>query len=157
MSVPLKCPMANHSRRLPESQRASSRTPKLPELLCPIVTRRSRNSHEPRIAAGTTHPEGRTWPDETHLSAGRFQSFRDVVDRCLLGFADLLAVLPVSGCDFVGQRDDEAAIFFDLFRRGLPLKQSDGITQVLQSVLLELLGRVIPRVIPLRFRRHDVI
>lgn len=71
---------------------------------------------------------GERGPDETHLSAGRLQSFRDVVDRCLLGFADLLAVFPVSGCDFVGQRDDEAAIFFDLFRRGLPLKQSDGIT-----------------------------
>ena len=34
----------------------------------------------------------------------RVQSFRDVVDCLLLGLAHFLIMLPVSGCDFVGQR-----------------------------------------------------
>ena len=39
----------------------------------------------------------------------------------LLGLAHFLAVLSVSGCDILGQRDDEPAIFVDLFRRRLAL------------------------------------
>ena len=96
-------------------------------------------------------------PRQRFLPDSCVQGSRDVVDRRLLGLADFLTVLPVSSCDFVGQRDDEPAIFVDLCRRGLALKQSDRITQVLQSVLLELLGRVIVRVIPLRFGRDDLI
>jgi hypothetical protein len=57
----------------------------------------------------------------------------------------------------VGERDNEPTIFVDLFWRRLPLQQSGRVTEVLQPVLPELFQRVVVRVIPLRFRRDDVI
>ena len=91
------------------------------------------------------------------LSDGRVQSLRDVVDRRLLGLTDVVTMLPVSRCDLVGQGDDEPAILFDLVRRGLGLEQRDRITKALQSVLSQLLGRAVVRVIHLRFRRDYLI
>ncbi len=65
------------------------------------------------------------------LTEGRVQGSRDVVDRRLLGLAHFLTMFPVSGSNFVGQGDDEPALFVDLFRRRLALNENDRITQVL--------------------------
>ncbi len=86
-------------------------------------------------------------PRRRFLPDGCVQGSRDVVDRRLLGLADFLTVLPVSSCDFVGQRDDEPAIFVDLCRRGLALKQSDRIVGREDE---RGLGQVAPVPIPLR-------
>ena len=75
----------------------------------------------------------------------------------LLSFTHVGPVLAVRSCDSVRKRDDEASIFFDFFRRDLLLQQGYGITQVLQSMLLDLFQGVIVRVVSFRFRRHDLI
>jgi hypothetical protein len=65
---------------------------------------------------------------------------RDVGDRRSLRVADgLLTVLPVRVGDLVREVDDEALVLVALLRRRLAIKQRDGIAQVSETVLLQLI------------------
>ena len=76
------------------------------------------------------------------LRGRRVECFRDVVDRRLLGLAHVVTVLPV-GCGHVlRQVHDEPAVLVDLRRSRLALQQGDGLTQVLQALLFEVLDGV---------------
>ncbi len=89
------------------------------------------------------------------LGGRRAECRRDLVDCGLLGFAHILTVLPVGGRDSLRQRDDEAAIFVrplpgSTWSPAAPRRHAGAA-----GVLLELLGGVVVRVVPLGLCRDD--
>lgn len=61
-------------------------------------------------------------------SAARLQRSGDLVDRRLLGGADLDPVLPMGRGDLVGQGDNEPSVLFDLLGSRLALEQRHRIS-----------------------------
>src|SRR5205823_2585363 len=72
---------------------------------------------------------------------------RDLVDRRLLGRADVHAVLAMRGGDLLGNREHEAPVVVDLVRRRLGREQRDRFTHPREHVLLELVDRPVVRVV----------
>src|SRR5207247_9852408 len=91
------------------------------------------------------------------LGLGTAEGSGDLVDRRPLGLADARSTLPVRVGDLLGEREDEASVALDLVRRGLALEQLDGVLQMLQAVLPQLLDRVVARVVDLGLRRDDLV
>src|SRR4051812_1247566 len=77
------------------------------------------------------------------------QRGREVVDRGLLGGADLRAVLLMALGDPAGQREDELAVVLDLVRGRLALQRRHGLLQHLHRVAPELVVGVKAGVIAL--------
>src|SRR6266550_6840846 len=87
----------------------------------------------------------------------RTQALRDLLDGSSLGGADALPALPVSGRDLVREGEDETPVVLQLLRCRLALEQLDRIAKMLEAILLELLGRAIPRVVDLGLGRRDLV
>src|SRR6478735_12216796 len=83
----------------------------------------------------------------TNSFIARAQRAREVVDRRLLGGADLLSVLLVALGDPPGQREDELPVVLDLLRGRLGLDRRDGLLEQLHGVVLELVVGVEARVV----------
>jgi hypothetical protein len=63
----------------------------------------------------------------------------------------------VCASHLVREREDEAPVAFDLTRCRFTLKQLDCVPQMLQTVLLEFLNRVVTRVVELGLRRDNLV
>jgi hypothetical protein len=74
------------------------------------------------------------------------------LDGLCLGWAHLLAVLPVGGGDLVGERKDEIPVFLAFLGGRLALQQGHAVAEAQEPVVPELFGRAIPRVVDLGFR-----
>ena len=59
--------------------------------------------------------------------------------------------------NLVREREDEASVVLDLLRCRLRLEHADRVTEMPESRLLELLSRVVARVIVLGLRRDDLV
>ena len=81
----------------------------------------------------------------------------DLLDRLGLGGAHALPFLLVRGRDLAREGEDEAPVLVEFRGRRLALEQRHRVAEMLQPVLPELCGRVIPRVIRLRLRRDDLV
>src|ERR1700759_1534374 len=79
----------------------------------------------------------------------------DLVKRLAFGRADGDAVLTMGLRHALGEAGHEPAVIGQLLRRRLALEQGDGLPQLLEAVLLELLWRVKAGVIDLGLREDD--
>src|SRR5882762_8078564 len=81
----------------------------------------------------------------------------DLGDRRSLGLADARSALPVCVSYLVREREDKAPVAFDLAWCRLTVKQLDCVPQMLQTVLLEFLKRVVARAVELGLRRDNLV
>src|SRR5437764_10542914 len=91
------------------------------------------------------------------LPVGVAETRSDVGDRRSLGLADARSALAVRVSHLVREREDEAPVAVDLTRCRLTLEQLDCVPQMLQTVLLEFLNRVVARVVELGLRRDNLV
>src|SRR5437016_934465 len=87
--------------------------------------------------------------EKRDLLASPAEARRDLLEGRLLGVADRLSVLTVRIRHLVGERDDEAPVVVDLLGSRLLLQEADGVAEMLQPMLLELVDRVVARVVAL--------
>src|SRR6266702_5574964 len=149
-SVPVP-PSALSLPETPSLARRSSDPPRLPP--CPEMNAAFPSGAPPLPGYRELPAEGRVQDSGSRRAQGR----SDFLDGGLLGGADALRTLPVSGRDLVREGEDETPVLLELLRCRLALEQLDRIAKMPQAVLLELLGRVIPRVVDLGLRRHDLV
>src|ERR1700733_2621681 len=81
----------------------------------------------------------------------------DLLDGLGLGGAHVLPFLLVCCRDFAREGEHEAPVIAEFLGRCLGLEQCHRVAEVLQPVIPEFCGRVIPRVIGLGFRRDDLV
>src|SRR5437660_5384569 len=91
------------------------------------------------------------------LPVGVAETCSDVGDRRSLGLAHARSALSVCAGHLVGEREDEAPVALDLTWCRLTLEQLDCVPQMLQSVLLEFLNRVVARVVELGLGRDNLV
>src|ERR1700730_12227777 len=80
----------------------------------------------------------------------------DFLDGLGLGGAHTLPFLLVRGRDLAREGEDEAPVIVEFPCRCLALEQCHRVAEVLQSVLPEFCGRVLPRVVRLRLPPADI-
>src|SRR3954453_11228184 len=81
----------------------------------------------------------------------------DLADGRSLSLADLLAALTVRGRDPLRQAEHEAPIVVQLLRRGLALEQLDGLLQLTEAVLPQLVQGAVAGAVHLRLRRDHLV
>src|SRR4051812_10886024 len=81
----------------------------------------------------------------------------DVADGRSLPLADVLPALTVGGRDPLRQAEHEAPVVVQLLRRGLALEQLDGLSQLTEAVLPQLVEGAVAGAVPLRLCRDPLV
>src|SRR6266516_7350233 len=106
--------------------------------------RYSHDTKEPMASKGGS----RSW---------QIQARCNLLERGPLGRADVLPALPVSVGDPVREVEHEPLVVLKLLRRRRTLEQANRIAKMLQTLFFEFLDRVVPGVVGLGLRCHDLV